>query len=137
MNTNNIKLSVVGSRTFDDYEILSQTIDKIKAHYNYNIIQIISGGAKGADMLGEKYAIKNEILTRLFLPDWKTYGKRAGFLRNVDIIKNCDVCIAFWDGESKGTKHDIDLCNEHNKTCFIYNFKTQKLTLNNQSKINT
>lgn len=125
----NIKLAIVGSRDFNNYSVLEYVIDKIIETNDYKITEIISGGARGADALGEIYADKHAIDKTIFPADWKTYGKRAGFLRNVDIIKNCDICVCFWNGESHGTKHDIDLCKQYNKTCFIYYYKTDQLEI--------
>lgn len=121
-----IKLAIVGSRTFNNYQTFIEILNIIKTKYKINTI--ISGGARGADSFAEAYADRYKINKLIFPADWKKYGKKAGFLRNVDIIKNCDVCLAFWDGESHGTKHDIDLCEQYNKKCFIYNFITNELT---------
>jgi hypothetical protein len=108
-----MKLAIIGSRTFNDYNLLESYLNP----YKNNISLVISGAAKGADSLGEKWANKNNIKTLIFPADWNKYGKRAGYIRNEDIIKNCDVCIAFWDGESKGTKHALSLCKKYNKLC--------------------
>lgn len=124
-----IKLAIVGSRTFNDQNIFDETL--IKLEEEYDIVTVVSGGARGADSMGEQYANQNGIDKLIFKADWKTYGKRAGFIRNVDIIKNCDVCVAFWDGESHGTKHDIELCEQYNKKCYIVNYVTNEITIKN------
>ena len=113
------KVAIVGSRTFTDYELAEKFIDKVCDDDAILISKIISGGAKGADTIAEEYARNHNIETQIFKPDWEKYGKSAGYKRNVDIIENCDICIAFWDGESKGTKHDIDLCKKLNKLIYI------------------
>lgn len=116
-----MKLAIVGSRSFDDYNTMVKFINE-----NYNIddiTHVVSGGAKGADKLGEQFAREFDKELIIFPADWKTYGRRAGFVRNVDIIKNCDECVCFWDGKSHGTKHDIDLCEEMNKDYKICFFK--------------
>ncbi len=114
-----IKLAIVGGRTFNDYDILNEHIAKVCQENDFTITEIISGGARGADKLGERYAKDNNIPIRIFPAEWDKYGKSAGFRRNKDIIDACDVCVAFWDGESRGTKHDIDLCRSVGKSCFI------------------
>ena len=124
------RLAIVGSRTFNDFAILNRVIDDIIDESGYNVTKIVSGGARGADELGERYAEKYGIEKLIFKADWKRFGKRAGFIRNVDIIKNCDVCICFWNGDSHGTLHDIQLCFEHEKECYVYNFNTGKLNYN-------
>ena len=80
-----------------------------------NLDVIVSGGAKGADSLARHYAVVNDIELVEFIPDWKKYGRGAGMKRNKDIIENCDYCIAFWDGKSKGTKNSINLAKKSNK----------------------
>ena len=105
-----MKLAIIGSRTFDNYKLLKEELQP----YKDKITLVISGGAKGADSLGESWAKENNIPTQIFLPDWSK-GKGAGFERNKDIIKNCDVCIAFWDMKSRGTAHSIGLCKLQNK----------------------
>jgi hypothetical protein len=115
-----MKLAVVGSRTFNNYDLLKCKLDVI--HEKKVITCIISGGAKGADSLAEKWSKENNIETLIFKPDWDKYGKRAGFLRNEDIIKNSDAVVAFWDGISHGTKNDIDLAKKYNKPCLIVRF---------------
>ena len=106
-----MKLAIIGSRTFTKYELLKETLEKYKSKINL----VVSGAAQGADSLGEKWALENNIKTLIFPADWNKHGKKAGFIRNEDIIKNCDACIAFWDGVSKGTKHSISLCEKYNK----------------------
>jgi hypothetical protein len=106
-----MKLAIIGSRNFTNYKLLQEILEQ----YKPKITLVVSGAAKGADSLGEKWALENNIQTLIFPADWNQYGKRAGFIRNEDIIKNCDCCIAFWDGESKGTKHSLSLCEKYIK----------------------
>ena len=111
-----MKVAVIGSRTFNDYELLRQTLSKLE------ITLVVSGGAKGADSLGEEYANANNIPTKIFLPDWDKYGKSAGMLRNSDIINEAEIIVAFWDGESKGCKDAIAKANKLNKKVLIISF---------------
>lgn len=116
-----MKIAIIGSRTFNDYPLLEKIIsDNIKIE---DIDLVISGGAKGADRLGERFATINKINKQIFYPDWDRYGKQAGFLRNIKIVRNADLIFAFWDGQSKGTEHTIKLCQEHGKKCIIQRFK--------------
>ena len=89
-----MKLAIIGSRSFVDYNRLCREL----APYKPKISEIISGGAKGADTLGERYALENGFKTQIFY-----------------IIINCDGVIAFWDMVSPGTKHSISLCDKYNK----------------------
>ena len=112
-----MKVGVVGSRTFNDYKLLSDTLKKIE------ITTIVSGGARGADKLGEQYAKENNIPTIIFLPDWDKHGKSAGFIRNTDIINESELVIAFWDQESRGTLDSIEKAKKLNKQVIIINTK--------------
>lgn len=115
-----MNVAIVGSRTFDNYLLLKETLDIINDCNN--IKMIISGGARGADKLGERYAKENDIETLIFIPDWKKFGKSAGFIRNKDIVENSDKVVAFWDGKSKGTLSSINLAKKLNKELEIIKF---------------
>lgn len=120
----NMKIAIVGSRTFEDYELLQSFIESILTGEELAAVEaVVSGGARGADTLAERFAAERGLRMIIFPAEWKKYGRRAGFIRNVDIIRECDVCFAFWDGESHGTKHDIELCDETGKPCHICYFK--------------
>ena len=128
-----MKIAIIGSREFNDYSLLEETMTELSTT-NFPPTHIVSGGAKGADTLGEKWANENNIETIIFLPDWSKYGKQAGFIRNVDIIKNSDFIVAFWDGESKGTLHSINLTEKQNKPIKIINYEKTKNTQRVQTK---
>jgi len=116
-----MKIAIVGSQSFNDFSLLEKVIfNNIKLE---DIDLVISGGTKGADRLGERFAIIHKIEKQIFYPEWRKYGKQAGYLRNIKIIRNADLVFAFWDGQSPGTRHTINLCKEHNKQCIIQKFK--------------
>ena len=107
--------AIIGSRNFNDYEMLKIVCGKLIK----NTDAVVSGGANGADILGKQYAIEHALQYIEFLPDWEAYGKRAGFMRNHDIIDNSDFIIAFWDGKSNGTAHSIELARNSKKPTLI------------------
>ena len=98
-------LIIAGGRYFNDYKLLSWKVEKLCG--GKTISKIISGGARGADSLGEKYAVEKGIPIERFIPDWDGDGKKAGMLRNLDMADCATHLIAFWDGKSKGTLHMI------------------------------
>ena len=110
-----MKIAIIGSRDFTDRNLLNSTLEPYKS----KITLVVSGAARGADKLGEQWAIDNDIETLIFPADWDNHGKAAGFIRNQDIIKNCDGAVAFWDHISNGTRHSISLCEKYNKPCKI------------------
>ena len=106
-----MKLIVAGGRDFKDYKLLKETLDSFQQEYG-KITEVVSGTANGVDKLGEKYANENNIPIKRFIPDWAGLGKKAGHVRNRqmgDYAKEHNgMLVAFWDGESKGTKGMID-----------------------------
>lgn len=111
-----MKVAVIGSRTFKDYDRAKRILDL------YPITVIVSGGAKGADSIGEKYADERGLKKEIYKPDWDLFGKKAGFLRNTTIIENSDMIFAFWDGKSNGTKDSLDKAQKLKKTTLIAYF---------------
>jgi len=109
-----LKLAVVGSRDFNDYEFLKKMLDF------HPCTRIISGGARGADTLAKRYAVERGISIKEFLPNWDVHGKSAGYRRNEQIVKACDELVAFWDGISRGTKHSIDIAESAGKPIHAY-----------------
>lgn len=100
---------IAGCRYFNDYKIAKKYID----YYISNIrekykITIISGGALGADSLGERYARENRFKIKRFLPDWEKYGRSAGPRRNKLMVETADYVICFWDGKSPGTRSTVN-----------------------------
>lgn len=100
--------------TFEEHQrIMFTALDRLFRDYDDEYcmpmqgLQIVSGGAKGADTLAIDWAVINWVPFREFLPDWDKHGKKAGILRNVEMAEYADTLVAFWDGESRGTKHMI------------------------------
>ena len=98
-----MRVAVIGSRTM--------SIPNLEDYLPENTTEIISGGARGVDTSARLYAIRNGIKLTEFLPDYDTYGKGAPLRRNITIINNSDLVLAFWDGKSRGTKFVIDKCH--------------------------
>lgn len=106
-----MKIIIAGSRGFNDYKLLKQKLAYFLKTHNLKPeeIEIVSGGAKGADRLGEQFAIEYNIKIKQFIPDWDRYGKSAGIRRNAEMGKYGNACIVFWDGKSRGSKHMIEV----------------------------
>ena len=106
-----MKVIIAGGRDFDDYNLLHQTCEKMLVRQTD--VEIVSGTARGADTLGEKYANEKGYPIKRFPANWNEYGKSAGYKRNSEMAEYADALIAFWDGKSKGTKHMIDLAKSN------------------------
>lgn len=112
---------VAGSRSWTDYAEMVKTIDNIieKEQLPFaDDVVIVSGGAKGADSLAERYANEKGYELLVIRAEWDKYGKSAGYRRNEEMHKvvATDVnryCVCFWDGQSKGTAHNFELAKEY------------------------
>ena len=83
---------------------------------------LISGGARGADRLAERFADEHNLKKIIHKPDWNKCGRAAGFMRNAKIIADSDVLVAFWDGKSRGTKDSIEKARKKNITVITVKF---------------
>ena len=124
-----IKVIIAGSRTFDDYDLLFEKCSETLKDYDSVEIEIVSGGAKGADRLGERFAKEKGFALTLFPADWNKFGKSAGYIRNKEMAEYADILIVFWDGISKGTKHMIDLAEKNE-------LKITKILIENNNQFN-
>jgi hypothetical protein len=116
---NFFRVIIAGSRDFKDYDTLCEICDFMLK--NKLDVEIVSGTAKGADQLGEKYANERGYKLKKFPADW-SLGKSAGYIRNELMAKNADALIAFWDGKSKGTNHMINIAKKNNLKTKIHLF---------------
>lgn len=115
-----MRIIIAGGRDFSDEEFLFNECDKLINKENN--IEIVSGGANGADKIGEKFAKIRNLPVKRFIPNWNKFGKSAGFRRNVDMAEYADSLIAFWDGKSKGTKHMIETAKSKSLQVFVFNY---------------
>lgn len=105
------KVIIAGGREFNQYQLLKLKCDKILSQMTDVII--ISGGARGADKLGENYAKEKGYKCERYEADWDTYKKAAGPIRNEEMAKVGTHLIAFWDGKSTGTKNMIEVATSY------------------------
>lgn len=97
-----IKLIIAGTRTFTDYAYMKRKLDK---HFmRYRDITVLTGGARGVDTLGERWAFWWWWTVMQYIPDYQNHGKYAPILRNQEMVENATHAICFWDGKSKGTE---------------------------------
>jgi hypothetical protein len=112
-----MKTIVAGSREINDYSLIVKGINDSK----FEITELVSGGPRGVDYLGEKWANANGIKITRFYPDWNKYGKAAGPIRNGEMAKYADVLIAFHRNNSRGTANMIKQANEQGLMVYIIN----------------
>lgn len=120
---NEFKLIVAGGRNFNHPALLHREIVALTTGaLQGRSISIASGMARGADHLGYLFAKQNKAKCFTFPAKWELHGKKAGFIRNTEMAEFADGVIAFWDGESRGTKHMIDTMEKMGKQTFIVRY---------------
>ena len=102
-----MRVAVIGSR---DYPRLSD-VDGLVATFSPEVV-VVSGGARGVDQRAVACATTRGLKTEVFSADWETHGKKAGLLRNVEVIQTTQRVYAFWDGVSTGTAHALDVATK-------------------------
>jgi len=120
MEKKELRVIIAGSRDFVNYVFLKEKVDEImkseREKHPWLEVVIVSGGARGVDRLGERYARERNLKLECFLADWNLYGKQAGMVRNRQMLtfarKEHSMLIAFWDGISRGTKNMIQISLE-------------------------
>jgi len=115
-----MKLIVAGSRTFQDDTLLSSVLGTHRHH----ITELLHGGARGADQLGFRWAVRHHVRSRCFAADWARFGKSAGIRRNYQLAQAGDLLIAFWDGRSPGTAHMVRCMQQLGKPVVVIQFDT-------------
>lgn len=115
-----IRVIIAGGRDFTDYNKLCEVCDT--GFSGCGVIEIVSGMAKGADLLGERYAIERGHQIKRFPADWDKYGKGAGYRRNVEMANYAGALLAFWDGESRGTLHMINAAKDRGLKVKVINY---------------
>lgn len=128
---------VVGSRSICDRNLIFRLLDKIIRNIKDSFdIEFVSGGARGVDLISEEYTKIRNYPIHVMQANWNKYGKSAGYIRNNEMfqyILKSDKCgvVIFWDGESRGTKNDIDLVKRYKVKAILYNTKTKEFSFYN------
>lgn len=112
-------LAIVGSRNYSDYSNCDRCLQAWMVTYGRPTI-IISGGAPGVDTVAASWAFHNNIPCQVFPADWSKYGKRAGPIRNSQIVTACTHVVAFPTADSKGTRDTINKARAAGKIVVVY-----------------
>jgi len=121
------RLIVCGGLDFADYERMKRELDALFAALEN--VALVSGGARGADALAERYAAERGILIRVFPAEWQRYGKAAGPIRNRAMLayarKEQPLVAAFWNGKSRGTANMLRQARSKGVPCRVFLFGSE------------
>ena len=113
-----MKIAVIGSRDYTNYERMVKLLSAFGFDKEGN--EIVSGGAIGADALAKSFAEDASLKYTEFPANWDRDGKKAGMVRNKQIVSYSDIVIAFWNGSSRGTDNSIKIAHDLKKPTFIF-----------------
>lgn len=134
MNLPEFRVIIAGGRDFarmpsdrEDVELMEKSMDKLlRNKKRSHRIVILCGMAKGRDMAGKRYAEQRRFHVRYFPADWQQYGKKAGPIRNDLMAQNADALVAFWDGQSPGTKNMIETAQRYGLAVRVIRYSHKK-----------
>lgn len=107
------RIIIAGSRNITDIDLINLHMNHLLKNIPNNAtVEIVTGLAKGVDLLGLEYGIKNKLKTIGFPAEWNDYNLSAGYVRNNFMAWYSTHLVAFWDGESRGTKSMIDISKD-------------------------
>lgn len=112
-------IGVVGSRVFDDYTLLDQTLRETCKEGDI----LVSGGARGADSMAQRWAKENGYSILIHYPNYSRFDKGAAFVRNKAIAEDSDMILAFYAKgrfSQGGTKNTIIWAEKLNKPYIEY-----------------
>jgi YspA, cpYpsA-related SLOG family len=110
-----MKVIITGSHSFTDYQCLCQVL----APDRHRITQVLTGGTRGAELLGYRWAWKHAVRHQRFRADWERFGKVAGVRRNHQMAQAGDVLVVFGNQTSPGTAHLIQCMQQLSKPVVI------------------
>ncbi|MBK9767448.1 MAG: DUF2493 domain-containing protein [Chloracidobacterium sp.] len=110
-----MKMMISGSRTIDSYELLDTAVTES----GWEPTEILSGGASGVDTLAEQYAEQHGLPVTVFRPNWALHKRGAGHRRNEEMVIACDVLVALWDGNSRGTAQAVEFARRQGKDVHV------------------
>ena len=115
-----LKLIIAGGRDFADFRYMSEAMELYPRLDE--ITHVISGMARGADMMGRRWAKDHDIPVIEYPANWSMYGKRAGIIRNEEMGIEAHELVAFWDGKSRGTRHMINFMEYLGKPVMVMEY---------------
>ena len=122
-----MKIIIAGSRGIWSTKRVFPLIDKSK----FEITEVVSGTAHGADMVGEEWAALHNVPIKYFPASWMQNGKQAGIFRNKDMAEYADAAIILWDGTSRGTKHMNWIMQQYGKPVELHIIRQETLQTGN------
>ena len=96
------RIAIVGSRNYPRPDLVAAFVAGLPS----NSVGV-SGAGRGVDSVAEEAAKARGLQTLVFHADWENLGRKAGPIRNAQIVAHAERVVAFWDGRSRGTVNTL------------------------------
>lgn len=117
------KVIIAGGRDFTKPVKVDMAMGDVYGHdVLYDNLEVVCGGARGADTEGQGWAERHGVDVKMFPADWDKHGRAAGPIRNSQMGDYADVLVAFWDEKSKGTAHMIKDARKKGLRVYVFNY---------------
>jgi SLOG family YspA-like protein len=114
-----MKTIIAGSRTIKDSKAV--IFAALNVYFSGKLpAEVVSGCARGVDTYGEEWAKSKGVTVKRFPANWDKHGKKAGYLRNLEMGNYADQALIFWDGESRGTRSMIEIMQKLKKPYYVW-----------------
>jgi len=118
-----MKTAVIGSKSVTDFQIIKDIINKPINLLEWKITEIVIGGVDYCDLGAALWARQNKIPIRIFQPNWKQWGKRAGLMRNIEIVSYADAIIILCEEDVEAFRNLIKMAREQHKKIYLYHLR--------------
>lgn len=130
LNESLMRVIVAGGRDYGkaggEPERLYDDLDRLRERHAERELEIVSGCARGADTLGERWAQERGVPVAHFPADWDRYGKAAGFIRNRVMAWYGTHLVAYWDECSRGTRDMLDTAKAEGLPCWLRRYESHR-----------
>lgn len=113
-----MKIIIAGSRDIEDYALVERAA--LESGWIDGETEIVSGMARGVDMLAVRFAQEHDLPLHRFPANWDKFGRSAGMIRNDEMAQFANALIAVWDGRSVGTRGMIQIARSYKLQVFIW-----------------
>jgi len=118
-----MRVIIAGSRSLKDLRIVTAAMEEARREKAIAPTAVICGEARGADLLGKRWAQANGIDVISMPAEWDLHGRAAGPIRNSQMADIADAVVAVWDGQSAGTRDMIKKAQKKGIPCHIHYFE--------------